>query len=93
MTCYVCTLSEDEALTAHVDRTAAQKAAFEWAGSLGYVWHNWRPLVDTYLKLEREWMAIAKATAKAPDGSSINGDGDDIPNAGGQPASLRSLSS
>lgn len=91
MTCYICTLSEDDALRAHADLHETKKKAFRWAEANGYTWHNWRPLVDEYIRLDKEWAAVSKAHVKTPE----NGQQEDeqLPNVGGQPASLRSLAS
>lgn len=80
MTVWVCTLSPDKALEAHMDLIEAKKQAFKWAEDRGYSAWNWKPLVDTYRQLNREWGAAAKARIK----SDQTGDGDEVPNDGGQ---------
>lgn len=83
MTVWVCTLSEDEALEAHAtDKKEAQKRAFKWGEGRGYSLWNWRPVVNIYDQLNREWSAVAKARVADAGG---NGEAPD-PNAGGRPA-------
>jgi hypothetical protein len=87
MTVWVCTLSEDEALEAHADFKSAKKKAFAWAEARGYSYYNWRAVVDIYVRLQREWAAVAKARVQQPDSLGGNGqEPDEIPNAGGRPA-------
>jgi gamma-glutamylcysteine synthetase len=86
MTVWVCSLKEDEALEAHTDLKAAKKKAFAWAESRGYSIFDkhWKPLVDTYLKLMREWQAVAEVRIHKSEVLGSNGEGAEIPNAGGQ---------
>ena len=87
MTVWVCTLSEDETLEAHADLKGSKKKAFRWAETRGYSYHNWKPLVDIYLRLQKEWAAVARVRVQQTDSLGGNGqEPDEIPNAGGQPA-------
>ena len=81
MTVWVCTLSPEEALKAHSDIPKAKLKAFEWAENQGYSLWNYKPLIDAYSKLNKEWASVAKAHVK----SSNDGDSSLDPNAGGQP--------
>lgn len=80
MTIWVCTLSPEEALEAHKDLTRAKSMAFEWAESRGYSLWNWKPLVEPYNRMIREWIAASKAKIQEDQ---LNGE--IVPNAGGQP--------
>jgi hypothetical protein len=82
MTVWVCTLPGDEVLEAHEDIRAAKKRAFAWAEKRGYSLWNWKPLIEAYNKLNREWAAATKARVRQ-DGE----EPEDVPNDGGQPAS------
>lgn len=90
MTCYICTLNEDDALDAHANAKETKKKAFKWAADNGYNWRNWKPLVDAYMRLERELAAVIQAQVKPSDELGTNGEQEEIPNSGGQPALSRS---
>lgn len=81
MTVWVCTLSTKEALEAHMDMTAAKEKAFEWAEKKGYSLWNWKPIVEMYNRLNREWAAAAKARVHQEDLDNR----EELPNDGGQP--------
>lgn len=80
MTVWVCTLSPDEALEAHRDLIKAKKKAFEWGESRGYSLGNWRPVIDMYNRLNREWSVAARARVKQDQIDSQ----EPSPNGGGQ---------
>jgi hypothetical protein len=81
MTCWVCTLSPKEALKVHKDPEEAQVKAFDWAEKNGYSLWNWKPVVEAYNRMQREWYAASKAHIRPGE----NGDAPD-PNSGGQAA-------
>jgi len=81
MTVWVCTLKEREALVAYDDLEASRIKAFAWGESRGYSLHNWRPVIDTYVRLIDELRAATQAHVRPM----AAGNGDEYPNAGGQP--------
>jgi len=82
MTCWVCTLKPKEALKAHSDPDTAKLQAFDWAEKNGHTLWNWRPVVNAYNRLQREFYASAKAHLEKGSGGA---NGDEPKNAGGQP--------
>jgi len=80
ITVWVCTLKPKEVLAAHRDIEDSQMKAFQWGESRGYDLANWKPVVDAYNQLNREWIAASKARVKEDQ---LNGE-DETPNSGGQ---------
>jgi hypothetical protein len=83
LTVWVCTLSPKEVISAYEDMTQARIKAFEWAEKRGYSLLNFKPLVDARDRINREFAAATRAHVKP---SADTGNGEEIPNAGGQPA-------
>lgn len=83
MTCWVCTLNPKEALKAHSDLEESKLKAFEWAEANGHTLYNWRPVVNAYNQMQREFFAAAKAHVESA-GQASNGDSEPK-NVGGQP--------
>jgi hypothetical protein len=82
MTVWTCTLTEKEALEAHEDLPRSRLRAFRWGESRGYSMVNWKPIIDMYVRILDEISAATQAHVQPI--SSVNGD--ERPNAGGQPA-------
>lgn len=80
MTVWICTLNPDDALEAHQDLKASRKRAFEWGESRGYSLWNWRPLVEMYNRINREWASSAKGKVKQDELDQS----EEVPNDGGQ---------
>jgi hypothetical protein len=80
VTVWICTLKPRDVLKAHSDSLKAKEEAFIWAEARGYSLFNWKPVVEAYNRMQREWYATSQAHIEHQS----NGDAPD-PNAGGQP--------
>jgi len=75
VTVWVCTLTPEEALTAHSNPVTAKQEAFEWAEKQGYSFENFKPVLDLYRKLNLEINASTKARSKAGENETTKNDG------------------
>jgi hypothetical protein len=61
ITVWVCTLTPKDVLKAREDVTAARLAAFNWAEAQGYSLVEYKPIIETYARLNRELTASTNA--------------------------------
>jgi len=82
LTVWVCTLTPKECMEARDDVSGSRIKAFEWAESRGYSMGNsdsFKPLIDAYVRINRELMASIKIKTR-----NNGGDGDIPKNDGRQ---------